>query len=255
MREMTDSVSALVARFRENIDQYTGQHYNETQLRREFLDPLFTLLGWDIANAQGYAEPYKDVIHEDLVRVEGQATAPDYSFRIGGTRKFFLEAKRPSLRLRDNSAAALQLRTYGWTAGVPLSILSNFAEFAVYDCRIKPSPHDLPSAARTMYFTYEDYFEKWPQISEIFTKEAILRGAFDRYSSTVTRKRGTAEFDEDFLETIELWRERLARNFALRNQGISSKQLNEAVQLTIDRIIFLRWLMHDSPVTLNVVAR
>jgi hypothetical protein len=240
MREMTDSVSALVARFRENIDQYTGQHYNETQLRREFLDPLFNLLGWDIANVEGYAEPYKDVVHEDLIRIEGQATAPDYSFRIGGTRKFFLEAKRPSLRLRDNSTAALQLRTYGWTAGVPLSILSNFAEFAVYDCRVKPSPHDLASTARTMYFTYEDYLEKWPQISEIFRKEAILRGAFDRYALTVTRKRGTAEFDQDFLGKIELWRERLARNFALRNHGISSKQLNEAVQLTIDRIIFLR---------------
>jgi hypothetical protein len=75
MPEVTDSVGVLVERFRENVDQYTSQHYNETQVRREFLDPFFGLLGWDIANVQGYAEPYKDVVHEDLVRVEGQATA------------------------------------------------------------------------------------------------------------------------------------------------------------------------------------
>jgi hypothetical protein len=43
-----------------------------------------------------------------------------------------------------------------------------------------------------------------------------------------------------FLEEIEEWRSILAKNIALRNPGLSVRDLNTAVQRTIDRIIFLR---------------
>ena len=46
--------------------------------------------------------------------------------------------------------------------------------------------------------------------------------------------------DDAFLEEIERWRELLARNLALRNPGLSQRELNYAVQMTIDRILFLR---------------
>jgi predicted type IV restriction endonuclease len=83
----------LVDRFATHRDAYRSGRYNETQLRREFLDPLFTALGWDVDNEQGYAEAYKDVVHEDAVKVGGLTKAPDYAFRVGGVRKFFIEAK------------------------------------------------------------------------------------------------------------------------------------------------------------------
>ena len=53
-------------------------------------------------------------------------------------------------------------------------------------------------------------------------------------------KRGTAEVDAAFLAEIEGWRDALARNLALRNPGLTVRQLNFAVQKTIDRLIFLR---------------
>jgi predicted type IV restriction endonuclease len=83
-REVLD----LVERFRNNRQAYQHSLYNETQLRREFLDPLFKALGWDIANDQGRSQLYQDVIHEDRVRIGGTLKAPDYAFRIGGQRKF-----------------------------------------------------------------------------------------------------------------------------------------------------------------------
>ena len=46
----------LVDRFHQQIDAYKSGSYNETQLRREFLDPLFKALGWDVDNTSGYAE-------------------------------------------------------------------------------------------------------------------------------------------------------------------------------------------------------
>ncbi len=88
-------VRKLVRRFQDNRDQYTASGYNETQLRREFVDPLFNALDWDVANKAGYAEAYKDVVHEDAIKIGGATKAPDYCFRVGGTRKFFVETKRP----------------------------------------------------------------------------------------------------------------------------------------------------------------
>ena len=64
MLNKLDRVKNLVEKFSEHYDSYKSPHYNETQLRREFLDPFFEALGWDVGNKQGYSEAYKDVIHE-----------------------------------------------------------------------------------------------------------------------------------------------------------------------------------------------
>jgi len=233
-------VLKLTERFERNRDAYRSHEYNETQLRREFIDPLFKALGWDVTNEKGYAEAYKEVIHEDAIKVGGATKAPDYCFRIGGTRKFFVEAKRPSVGIKDDPIPAYQLRRYAWSAKLPLSILTDFEEFAVYDCRVKPSKTDKASAARILYITYTEYAERWDEIASIFSQDAILTGSFDRYVESTKRKRGTAEVDDAFLKEIEAWRDVLARNIALRNADLSTRELNFAVQRTIDRIIFLR---------------
>lgn len=230
----------LVERFDRNIDSYKAGNYNETQVRREFIDPFFKELGWDIDNRKGYAEAYKEVIHEDIVKIGGATKAPDYSFRIGGVRKFFVEAKKPSINIREDIGPSFQLRRYAWSAKLPLSILTDFEEFAVYDSRVKPFQSDKASKARTMYLKYEDYIDKWDDIYSIFSMDAILKGSFDKYTVSNKLKKGTAEVDTAFLQEIEVWRELLARNFALRNPNLTCKELNFSVQRTIDRIIFLR---------------
>jgi predicted type IV restriction endonuclease len=229
----------LVERFERNYAAYKSGTYNETQVRREFIDPFFEALGWDVNNTQGYAEAYKDVIHEDAVKVGGVTKAPDYSFRIGGTRKFFVEAKKPSILIKDDPGPAFQVRRYAWSAKLPLSIVTDFEELAVYDCRIKPDQKDRADKARVAYYTFRQYMEKWDEISAIFSRDAILKGSFDKYAESHKTKRGTSEVDSAFLEEIESWRDTLARNIALRN-SLGVRELNEAVQRTIDRIIFLR---------------
>jgi hypothetical protein len=230
----------LVARFEQQLDAYKSGQYNETQLRQEFLNPFFKALGWDVDNTAGFAQAYKDVIHEDAIRISGAVKAPDYCFRIGGTRKFFLEAKKPSVDIKQEVSPAHQLRSYTWSAKLPLSILSDFEEFAVYDGRIPPHKDDPASTARLFYCTFHEYAEKWDWIASIFSKEAIQKGSFDRFAESTKAKRGTAEVDAHFLGTIEAWRNELARNIALRNPKLTQRELNFAVQRIIDRIIFLR---------------
>ncbi|KXS31654.1 MAG: type IIS restriction enzyme [Candidatus Gallionella acididurans] len=235
-----DEVIKLIENFECNIDTYRSGSFNETQARRDFIDPLFEALGWDMDNRSGYAEAYRDVIHEDAIKIGGTVKAPDYSFRVGGQRKYFLEAKKPSVNIKDDIEPAFQLRRYGWSANLTLSVLTNFEEFAIYDCRQKPDKSDKASKARLFYCTFRDYVEHWDEIASIFSKESVFKGSFDKYAVATKGKRGTTEVDSAFLEEIEMWRNLLAHNIALRNTDLNQRELNFAVQQTIDRIIFLR---------------
>jgi hypothetical protein len=44
------AIRALVEKFDEHSETYHRTGYNETLLRRDFLDPFFEALGWDMTN-------------------------------------------------------------------------------------------------------------------------------------------------------------------------------------------------------------
>jgi hypothetical protein len=234
-------IHKLVETFEQNLDSYRFSK-NETELRRQFLDPFFTALGWDVANEKGYDEAGKEVTHEFSVDVAGQQKKADYAFRVGRGEKFdfLVEAKKPSVKVETSQEAAFQIRRYGWSAKLPINILTDFEHFAVYDCRTKPNINDKASMGRIMLIHYKDYVSRWNEIVEIFSPEAVRKGSFAKYAEGMKGKKGTADVDDAFLQEIERWRELLAKNIALRNDDIDIAGLNYSVQMTIDRIVFLR---------------
>ncbi len=240
MKEKLKSLKILTDNFKANIKQYKSLSYDEANTRVDFIDKFFEILDWDVRNEQGYSEDYRDVVREDRVVIAGKPKAPDYSFRIGGGRKFFVEAKKPSVNVKEEIDPAYQIRRYGYTAKVPLSILTDFEEFAVYDTRIKPHKNDKASVSRVFYCIYDEYEKQFDFIYNTFSKNAILKGSFDRYIGESKIKKGTSEVDREFLKLISDWREELAKNIALRNSDLDIYQINYAVQKIIDRVIFLR---------------
>jgi len=230
----------LVARYERETSTLQSPAYGESNCRKEFVDPLFTALGWDVANVAQSTEAFKDVVNEYSLRIGDSHKAPDYAFRIGGTRTFFVEAKRPGVDITSDAAPAYQLRRYGWTANLPISVLTNFRDIAIYDCGPRPKASDRPSAARTLLIHWAELPERWNELVELLGKTAIFQGSLDRYSSGVTRRRGTSPVDDEFLRQMEQWRSDLASNIAIRNRQLSVDELNEAVQQTIDRLVFLR---------------
>lgn len=240
MAEAPLEIRKLVERFKEHREEYLSGAYKEEQVCAEFILPMFEALGWDISNKQGSSEAYKEVIHHDSIKSGVGTTAPDYCFRIGGTRKFFLEAKKPSVDIKDDVSPAYQLRRYAWSAKLPLGILTDFEEFAIYDCRAKPAKTDKASTARILYLTHDQFLDRWDEIAGVFSKDAILKGSFDKYAAATKGKRGTTSVDDAFLEEIENWRKLLAQGIAQRNRRLDVRELNFAVQAIIDRIIFLR---------------
>ena len=75
-RSIPQEVLELIERFEQNRDSYRSSEYNEAQVRLEFIDPFFKALGWDVYNEKSHAEAYKDVVHEDAVKIGGATKAP-----------------------------------------------------------------------------------------------------------------------------------------------------------------------------------
>jgi len=235
------AIVRLVEQFQAQREMYVSADYSEAQLRQEFINPFFQALGWDVYNEKGYSDAYKEVIHEAAIKVGGRTKAPDYCFRAGGGKaSFFVEPKKPAVEIGEAIEPAYQLRRYAWSAKLPVSILTDFEELAVYDCRIRPVKTDKAAVARTLFCTFREYLDRWDELVGLFSPEAIRRGALERFLASKKVKKGTAAVDAAFLAEIETWRDSLARHIALRNPGISPRDLNFAVQRTVDRIVFLR---------------
>jgi type I restriction-modification system DNA methylase subunit len=232
-------IQKLVNRFDEHYSQYKNSKYTETPTRRDFIDPFFKALGWDIDNQGSMAEAYREVIHEDKVKISGQLKSPDYSFRFNGKRYFFVEAKKPSVNIKDDSNPAYQVKRYAWSAKLKISIVTDFEEFAVYDCSDKPKINDKVTQARIHYFTYKDYLAKFDYIWDTFSKEAVESGSYDKYIQSESKK-GSTSVDDEFLESLDSWRVKLAKDIFKHNSKLKEEELNFLVQHTIDRIIFLR---------------
>ena len=237
--QSVDEAAKLCRYFTINQQAFCDPGVKEAHVRQNLIDPFFRALGWDVGNAARVAPQYCEVVVEDGLAVEGRQKIPDYAFRVGTLSKFYVEAKKCGTDIFADPVPAYQLRRYGWSARMGVSILTNFKELGVYDCTLRPRPGDKASRARILYFRFEEYAERWRELWDVFSREAVWLGAFDRYASS-KRKRGTSEVDEEFLREIEEWRVQLARNIALRNSSLSGNELNRAVQLTIDRIVFLR---------------
>ncbi|MGQ9651972.1 MAG: hypothetical protein ACUVXJ_17860 [Phycisphaerae bacterium] len=110
-------VRQLVEKFRTNADHYTSPTYNETLCRVDFINPMFEALGWDVANRAGYAEAYRDVIHEDAIKVGG----PTETFKPSRTQRP-IAVLDPACRswsrpcvARMSSGTALRMRIAGST--------------------------------------------------------------------------------------------------------------------------------------------
>jgi hypothetical protein len=165
------------------------------------------------------------------------ATKP---LRLAKQRKLFVEAKKPNVRIDKDKAPAFQVRRYGYSASLPISILTNFHQLAVYDCVPTPSENDEAHVARLHFFSFEEFDQNFDLLWDLFSRDYIYSGEFDdRFKVGVTRH-GAQQFDDFFLGQVRDWRVRLAIDINANTPGISPRELAYVVQLFLSRIVFLR---------------
>ena len=235
-------VAELVAAFARNEADHLRSTYNETQARTDFITPLLEAFGWDIHNRQRLPLAFREVVEEATVEVgeERISKRPDYELRLARQRKFFVEAKKPSVPIDRDRAAAFQTRRYGYSASLPISVLTNFHQLAIYDCQHIPSETDQASVARILLVPYRDFETRFDELWALLSRAIVYSGEFDRTFAVGVSRHGADQFDDFFLRQVRSWRERLAVDIHANTPGLSTPQLTYAVQLFLSRIVFLR---------------
>ncbi|WP_294297608.1 N-6 DNA methylase [uncultured Chryseobacterium sp.] len=234
------NISELVQKYSAERASYLEPIYNETQLRNDFIDPLLKCLGWDVDNEKGKTHFLRDVIQEEYIEIEDENTkkSPDYTLRINGTRKLFVEVKKPSVNILKSAKSAFQTRRYGWNANLGISVLTNFENIIIYDCRFKPDNLDNESVARIKIFNHDEYENAFEELAQLMSYDSANSGLLDDLYSVYERKGQT--FDDYFLKQIEKWRKRLAESAISANSHLNIEDINFLIQRLLNRIIFLR---------------
>lgn len=235
-----DALRAKIAAFERERSKFTSPGYKEYEVRADFLDHLLEALGWDVHNKRGARYAQREVVREQSMQIEGAPKAPDYALVLNGSRRAYVEAKKPFENIAGSAKHALQIRRYCWSGDLPYGLLTDFDEYAIYDCRAIPGPDDSQMVGRVAYFTLADLEEYWPVLVGAFGRDAVASGSLDRIAATVPPPSGTRPVDMQFLNQIRTWRENLASDLARRNPGLDSAELSGVVQRLIDRVVFLR---------------
>ena len=235
-------IQKLIEKYQDDIDYYRSAKYNETQLRTDFLDQLFFILGWDITNAAGKPTNEREVLVEEGLKAKaGENTKkPDYTFRLFSERKFFLEAKKPSVDVSTAIDPALQIRRYGFTAKLKISVLSNFEYTAIYDCSNPVKETDSVANSRIKLYHFTELVNKFDEINNLIGRESVYTGQFDNEWSEIESKILRFSVDDLFLKQINDWRLLLANEFLQIKNELSEEKLNDLAQNYLNSIVFLR---------------
>lgn len=242
IQEIKNTIHALVEKYESNRDFYRTPKFNETQVRNEFLDPLFEILGWDIRNTSGKKTNEREVLLEESLKANAatHSKKPDYTFRLFGERKFFLEAKKPCVDISTDDNPAKQVRRYGYTANLKISALSNFEDLYIYDTSYKVEDGDTLPKARIKAYHYTDYENVAEELLELVGKESVYTGHFEEVWDDIELNVAHQSVDSLFLEQINQWRLMLGQQILSYDSDLEIDYLGDIVQSYINKILFLR---------------
>lgn len=112
-------------------------------------------------NENGLPQHLREVTHEANVTVEEDGESknkkPDYAFRIDTELLFYLETKKPAVDIISDILPAFQLRRYGWSGNLKISVLTNFTDLYIYDCSVRPVEGDDIGVALIAHYNYTEY--------------------------------------------------------------------------------------------------
>ena len=240
-----EKMKALVAKYEENKacyesheDCFNGRRFKENDTRAEFLDPMFKILGWDTLNEARSYLYQQDTLPEAQLKINAVGRYADYAFRIDGKDAFYLEAKRPWSGVSDLKYI-YQAKRYGWGGLEPVTILSNFTDFRVYDTRQKPN-FNSPQEGELMQFhlSYQDYVPQFELLWNTFSKEAVANGSLKKLLADVYPELNAEPVDSAFLKTLDGFRSQLGQDLLDNNPKLSQAQLNAATHHLLNQLIF-----------------
>jgi type I restriction-modification system DNA methylase subunit len=197
--------------------------YNEEMTKKDFILPLFRLLGWA-------TEDSNEVKAEEKISKK----RVDYSFRINGIPKFFLEAKSLKEDLSKEKFIE-QAINYSWHKGCTWAVLTNFKEIKIYNAEWRDAPHH----SHLMTINYKEFITRFDDLW-LLSKESFQLGLLDKEAEKWGKKSKKIPIDQQLLKDFTYFREILSKDISKNNNNLSQEELDESVQRILDRLIFIR---------------
>ena len=230
-----DQLQALVDRF---IQAKTAGQLDDAseETIRMWINELLNLFDWDVRNThQVLQERRLDRASKERLReIESTNNKPDYTLVNGDVHIAYLDAKSLDVNIETDARVAFQIRSYGWSAGTLFSFVTNFEEFAIYDCTVKPSVNDSASIARAYYFQIGDYVANLATLSTF-----LYRKCAQNYPLIKLSTPGVA-LDNEFANYLRDFRIKLVNDILSNGLDYGLESLSVWSQIIIDRIIFIR---------------
>lgn len=235
---------------KEQLKQLVHQYQNDKKTRRValseeetrgWINKFLEVFEWDVLNTEQVQQ--EKVVSKGqkvkLTQIASNHTKPDYTLMNGNIIKAYLDAKKTDVDIFKSKEAAFQVKSYGWSAGVPCSFLTNFEQFVIFDCRYMPSKTD-PANVGAIQISIEDYVDKFDVLDNHLRRMLVYQNNLKRLYD-VGSITGTFTVDELFNDLLSQFRITLAKNMYANNHTmIDEKELNQYVQIILDRIVFIR---------------
>ena len=268
--QATEGISKLITDYEQLKKRKTArkerlEDIGEANVRADFIDPLFEILGWNVRNPDEYDR-------ENYVRGAGFVDiALKLSDRSGITAedkaKVFIEAKRfggvPNLTDRTFQKTLLGKTIYAdWTEeerqilnyasktlDVKWAILTNFEKFRLFNARTGVTVLNIEKP--------EELLERIDELL-FLTKDSIETDRIDILETRIERP----DVDIEFLDLMNTWRLKIAKSiyennrnktFEVKGKKItlsfnseeerekSLELINEATQRILDRLIIVKY--------------
>jgi type I restriction-modification system DNA methylase subunit len=216
-------IQALVKKFK-SMSAFERKGMNEHATRQGYILPMFRALGWDVDNVN-------EVSPEEKVS-RGWV---DFSFRIAGIPRYFLETKRASEDLND-PLWVQQAIDYSWTKSVTWALLSNFEDLRVFNAEWKESD---PFRAQFLEFGLDSYLTDFSRLWW-FSREETLVGRLEREADKVGKRIKRLPVTLNLFDDLKQWRSDLYKSLRGYNPLYSPAQIDEAVLRLLNRLIFIR---------------
>ncbi|MFH1588737.1 MAG: N-6 DNA methylase, partial [Candidatus Diapherotrites archaeon] len=211
----------------EEFNSYLGKDsLNEQEIKTKFIQPLFECLGWNFRS--------EDIRLEEKV----SSGRVDYSFRINGIPKFFVETKRPSASV-DTDIVVDQAKNYAWHKATHWAVITNFKRVVIYNALLRGQY--MESRLRNIYLDeLKDYNADFEDLW-LLSRESFETGLIDRIAERECKKAKLIPVEKKLFEDLNKWRELTAKDIAKNYPGkYSAEELDEIIQVLLDRLILIK---------------
>ena len=199
---------------------------NEEWVKWNYIEPLLEILGWKRGD-----------IEKEYRVLKGRA---DYLLKIGNEEVLVVEAKKVSVSLSEEEGR--QAVSYAYHRKIRFAVLTNFKEVRVYHAlsNIRNIDKNLLKFESGGYFrfTYDQFLNNLDKLS-FLSRESIEKKELDNLLSKKDEK-AAKPIDKSILDDLLEIREWLSKDLKKLRAHLTKEQIDEIVQILIDRLIFMR---------------